>query len=108
MCAAQRKEIGMAGLLLDPAATRARARILVVEDDTNIREFCRLLLRQQYDVVTAENGRLALDVLAQQPVDLVLTDLQMPVMGGMELLEQIRLHHPEVDAVVLTAHATVD
>ena len=98
----------MAGLLLDPAATRPRARILVVEDDTNIREFCRLLLRQQYEVFTAENGRLALDVLAQQQVDLVLTDLQMPVMGGMELLEQLRLHHPEVDAVVLTAHATVD
>lgn len=98
----------MSDLLLDPAATRARPRILVVEDDTNIREFCRLLLRQQYDVLTAEHGKAAVDVLAEQPMDLVLTDLQMPMMGGIELLEHIRQHHPEVDTVVLTAHATVD
>jgi len=102
------KEIGMADLLIDHAVAPPRVRILVVEDDTNIREFCRLLLRQRYDVLTAEHGREAVALLAEHPVDLVLTDLQMPVMGGLELLQHIRLHHPEVDSVVLTAHATVD
>lgn len=98
----------MADLLLDPASTRTRPAILVVEDDKNIREFCRLLLRQQYDMFTAEHGGQALEILRAQQIDLVLTDLQMPVMGGMELLVQIRQNHPDVDAVILTAHATVE
>lgn len=98
----------MADLLLDPTLARSRARLLVVEDDQHIRDFCRLLLRQQYDVTTAENGRVAVDILAAQPIDLVLTDLQMPLMGGMELLQHIRQNHPDVDTIILTAHATVE
>lgn len=94
--------------LLGVAAPAARARILVVEDDTNIRTFCQRLLRLSYEVAVAEHGGVALELLRSQPFDLVLTDLQMPVMGGLELLEQIRQHHPDIDAVVLTAYATVD
>lgn len=94
--------------LADPALRGARAQLLVVEDDDMIRDFCRLLLRQQYDVAVAANGAIAVELLARQPFDLVLTDLQMPVMGGMELLQHIRQHHPDVDTIMLTAFATVD
>ncbi|NTU82413.1 MAG: response regulator [Chloroflexales bacterium] len=98
----------MADLQLGTATPAARARLLVVEDDANIRTFCQRLLRMSYDVEAAEHGAAALVLLRERPFDLVITDLQMPVMGGMELLEQLRQHYPECDALVLTAHATVD
>lgn len=97
----------MADLLLSPGIP-TRARILIVEDDQNIRTFCHRLLRLTYDVATAENGTAAVELLAQQPFDLVISDLQMPGMSGIELLEHIRQQHPDVDTIVLTAYATVD
>jgi len=97
----------MADLLIG-ASTPQRARILVVEDDTNIRTFCQRLLRLNYDVATAENGAVAVDLLQKQPFDLVLTDMQMPMMDGMQLLHHIRQKHSDIDVVMLTAFATVD
>ncbi|MBK9710984.1 MAG: response regulator [Kouleothrix sp.] len=85
------------------------SRLLVVEDDTNVRDFCVRLLRMNgYQVAAAENGRIALERLKNTQYDLVFTDLQMPEMGGIELLHQLRQHHPETDAIVFTAHATVE
>jgi putative nucleotidyltransferase with HDIG domain len=98
----------MADQLLGTAAPLQRAQILVVEDDANIRTFCQRLLRLSYDVDTAEHGGLALELLRTKGYDLVLTDMQMPVMGGIELLQQIRQHYPDTDTVILTAYATVD
>ena len=67
------------------------SRLLVVEDDTNVRDFCVRLLRMNgYQVVAAENGRVALDRLGENQFDLVFTDLQMPEMGGIELLHRLR------------------
>jgi putative nucleotidyltransferase with HDIG domain len=87
----------------------AAPRILVAEDDTNVRDFCVRLLRMNgYQITAAENGRTALARLNESHYDLVLTDLQMPEMGGIELLHQLRQHHPGVDSIVMTAHATVE
>jgi putative nucleotidyltransferase with HDIG domain len=84
-------------------------RILVVEDDTNVREFCVRLLRMNgYQVASAENGRVAMERLQEHPYDIVLTDLQMPEMSGIALLHELRQHYPDTDAIVFTAHATVE
>lgn len=98
----------MADLLLGTPAPDTRPRILVVEDDANIRTYCQRLLRTIYEVEVAEHGAAALAMLREGPFDLVIADLQMPVMGGIDLLEQIRLHHAECDSLIMTAHATVD
>ncbi len=85
------------------------SRLLVVEDDTNVRDFCVRLLRMNgYQVVAAENGRVALDRLGENQYDLVFTDLQMPEMGGIELLHRLRQDYPDIDSIVFTAHATVE
>ena len=85
------------------------SRLLVVEDDTNVRDFCVRLLRMNgYQVVAAENGRVALDRLGENQFDLVFTDLQMPEMGGIELLHRLRQDYPDIDSIVFTAHATVE
>ncbi|HEU5099756.1 MAG TPA: HD domain-containing phosphohydrolase [Roseiflexaceae bacterium] len=90
-------------------ATLPASRLLVVEDDTNVRDFCVRLLRMNgYQVVAAENGRVALERLSEDQFDLVFTDLQMPEMGGIELLHRLRQDYPEIDSIVFTAHATVE
>lgn len=65
--------------------------ILIVDDEFGLAEMMRDLLREYgYDVCLAINGRLALDILREQPVDLVITDVMMPVMDGHELASAIR------------------
>ena len=89
--------------------TSAPSNLLIVEDDTSVRDFCVRLLRMHgYQVAAAENGRAALERLREAQYDLVFTDLQMPEMGGIELLYELRQHYPETDAIVFTAHATVE
>jgi putative nucleotidyltransferase with HDIG domain len=85
------------------------SQLLVVEDDTNVRDFCVRLLRMNgYQVMAAENGRVALERLRENQYDLILTDLQMPEMGGIELLHRLREYYPDIDSIVFTAHATVE
>jgi DNA-binding response OmpR family regulator len=81
-----------------------RGRILVVEDDEDMRENLRRLLGGAgYDVCLAPSGIEAMALLCGQPYDLVLTDLVMPDMGGLELLTEIRHQHQHLPVVFLTA-----
>lgn len=85
------------------------ARLLVVEDEPDIRDICvRLLRRGGHQVVAAENGQVALDRMREASIDLVLTDIQMPKMSGMELLHELRQRYPDTDVIVFTAHTTVE
>lgn len=85
------------------------SRILVAEDETIARENLALILgKEGYEVVTAENGAQALLELARAEFDLVLTDLNMPDTGGMEILEHCLHTHPDIEVMVLTGYATVD
>jgi putative nucleotidyltransferase with HDIG domain len=98
----------MAVVRFGPEAPRPRPHILVVEDDRYVRDFCRLLLHQDYNVATVAHGQEAIAALSHNNYDLVLTDLHMPVVNGIDLIRHIRQHHPDTDTVVITAHATVD
>src|SRR5436309_1463516 len=91
---------------MTPAGT---IRLLVVEDDTTVRDFCVRLLRMNgYQVASSTNGVEALERLREQCYDLVFTDLQMPQMGGIALLQEMRQRYPDIDTIVFTAHATVE
>jgi DNA-binding response OmpR family regulator len=68
--------------------------ILIVDDEFGLAEMLREMLREyDYDVSVAINGRLALDILKERPIGLVITDMMMPVMDGVELASAI--HHSE-------------
>lgn len=83
--------------------------ILVVDDEKPIREGChRVLTGKGYEVVGAENGQIALDLLAERAIDIVLLDLKMPVMGGEEILGIIRETYPDIPVIIITGHGTVD
>ena len=77
----------------------------MVDDDPGILDLVRELLSSAYEVDTATNGRQALEHLQGCPYDLVLTDMVMPDMGGMELVKHLRIHYPEVPVLVFTGYA---
>ncbi len=83
--------------------------VLVVEDEAIVRELIvHVLQRAGYWVLAATDGNDALNTLRDQPVDLILTDLRMPSMDGIELLQEVRKQHPSVDTIVLTAYGSID
>ena len=83
--------------------------VLVADDERAIREGChRVLAGQGYEVLGAENGQVALDLLAKKHVDILLLDLKMPVMGGEEVLEIARKTYPDIPVIIITGHGTVD
>ena len=87
----------------------AREQILVVDDEANLRRVLSAqLARDGYEVHTAEDGEAALSFLREHHVDLVITDLRMPHLGGMDLLRAALREDPNLPVVILTAHGTVD
>jgi YesN/AraC family two-component response regulator len=83
-----------------------KAKILVVDDERGIREGCkRILAAEGHLVDVAENGKVALEMVKSKTYDLMLIDLMMPVMGGIELMEQVRKIDPEAIMIVITGFA---
>src|SRR5882672_7312746 len=83
--------------------------ILVVDDEPNLRRVLSAQLeRDGYDVHTAEDGEQALSILKEHHIDLVITDLRMPRIDGMELLRRAQKIDAELPVVMITAHGTVD
>lgn len=84
------------------------ARVLIVDDERKMRRVLQILLEQLgLQSVPSENGEEALDLFRAEKFDLVLTDLKMPGMSGVELLSHLRSLDPDVPVIVLTAHGTV-
>jgi DNA-binding NtrC family response regulator len=84
-------------------------RILIVDDERRMADVLQLVLeRAGYSVRTCAGGEAALRLVADRPVDLVLTDLKMPGLGGVELLERIKADTPDLPVVLMTAYATVE
>jgi two-component system response regulator AtoC len=85
------------------------ARILVADDEPGLREFLAdALALDDHVVVTAADGRAAAKLLDERGFDLVITDLKMPGLDGLQLLRKVRGEQPEVEVIVMTAHGTVD
>ncbi len=83
------------------------SRVLVVEDSRTQAEVFRFILEDAgFAVVTAENGRLGMAAIATHAPDVVLTDLEMPEMNGLELVEAVRAQHPFIPVVLMTAHGS--
>lgn len=86
-----------------------KTRILFVDDEARFRDTCcRLLTGRGYDVITAENGQIALDILSKSRVDIILLDLKIPVMSGEEVLEVIAKEYSDIPVVIITGNGTID
>ena len=83
--------------------------ILIVDDEDIIRESLSFVLTKEgYDVKEAPNGKAAIEMLKTSDFDLVLTDLEMPEMKGIELLEHVAHTHPETLVMIITAYGSID
>ena len=83
--------------------------ILVVDDEKNYPLVLSAVLQEEgFETLTANSGEEALDIIDHSDVDLVLTDMKMPKMDGIELLERIKLKDAELPVIMMTAHGTVE
>jgi DNA-binding NtrC family response regulator len=83
--------------------TSSRPTVLVVDDEIGPREAFKLVLEDQFNVLTADGGHAALKTLAEHPVDVITLDLMMPSLSGVETLRKIRAVDSDVEVVVVSA-----
>lgn len=83
-------------------------RLLIVDDDKNTRDGLERALKRNYDVVVAESAERALSLLRDGNFDIVLSDMRMPGMDGMTLLQRALASHPELICILLTAYGNVE
>ena len=86
-----------------------RIRLLVVDDEQTIRRLCMTVGESLgFSCLEAESGDAALALLdEQQPIHMVLTDMVMPTMSGLEFLEQVKKSFPRIEVAVMTGHGSV-
>lgn len=85
-----------------------KKRILVIDDEMSPRESVKLVLKDKYIVSTASGAAEGIGHMTQNPVDLVVLDIQMPGMDGITALQEIKKRHPETEVVLLTAYGTFE
>jgi DNA-binding NtrC family response regulator len=88
-------------------AGRLRPVVLVVDDDPGVRESFRLILEDDHDLLEAADGAQALDLARSTPVDLVLLDVRLPGIDGIEVLERIKAFDDGIEVILVTAVQTV-
>jgi two-component system response regulator PilR (NtrC family) len=94
---------------IDHPRPEPRPRVLVADDERSMRELLAIVLRREgYDVVVAESGQQAIDALERQPIDMVISDLRMPDMSGVDVLRAAKQVDPEMVAIVVTAFASTE
>jgi len=87
----------------------AKARILVVDDDRKVRSFCREVLElQNFSVEEAENGAKALKKLEKTSFSLILSDIMMPDISGLDLASKVRGKYPDTFVILITGHASIN
>ena len=94
----------------DPSGANGidRAKVLVVEDDPDIRKILELFLTEKaFRVKSAESATQALEMLAEEPIDLILSDVRMPGMSGLDLLRHLKERDPEIQLVLMSAYSSV-
>jgi PAS domain S-box-containing protein len=84
------------------------ARVLVVDDELGPRESLRMLLKPSYQIQTAESGRAALDQIPAYRPDIVILDIKMPEMDGLEVLRRVKRIDPAIEVVMITAYASLE
>jgi two-component system response regulator PilR (NtrC family) len=91
------------------AADRRQARILVVDDERSMRELLAIVLRREgYEVLLAESGRAAIELLERQPVDILISDIKMPDVSGVDVLRAAKKIDQDILGIMITAFASTE
>ena len=93
--------------IADRPAGVESSRILIVDDERSMREMLEILLRREgYDVTTAENGSAAIALLQKHPFDMLISDVQMPDISGVEVLRTAKALNPSIIGIMITAYGS--
>ncbi|TVR51440.1 MAG: sigma-54-dependent Fis family transcriptional regulator [Spirochaetaceae bacterium] len=85
------------------------SRVLIVDDEDGIRDILRDILQdEQYTVFSAADGIEGLDVLRHHPIDVVLLDVWLPRMGGIDVLKEIKANYTDTEVVIISGHGNID
>ncbi len=99
----------MAYSLLIPADMEtSKPHILIVDDEMGPRESLKMILNPYYTVHVADRGAQAIEMLKEIPVDLVTVDLKMPGLTGINVLEKVKEHDPDIEAIIITGYGSLD
>ena len=91
------------------AATTGASRVLVVDDERSMREVLSIVLKRDgHEVLAAEDGAAAVEVMKKERVDILITDIRMPQMNGVDVLREAKRIDPEIISIVMTAFASTD
>ena len=94
---------------ITPATDRRPPRILVVDDERSMRELLAIVLRREgYEVLLAENGRTAVDMLEREPIDLLISDIKMPDLSGVDVLRAAKKIDQDILGIMITAFASTE
>lgn len=85
---------------------KPRGKLLTVDDEDSVRQSMHVIFKDEYDVFMAGDGLTAIELAKQNDIDVVVTNISMPGMRGIELLERLKSLKPDIEVIMLTAHAT--
>ncbi len=92
-----------------PRQDASLPRVLVVDDERSMRELLAIVLKREgYEVLLAENGRTAIEMLGRGSIDLLISDIKMPDMSGVEVLRAAKKADPDIPGIMITAFASTD
>src|SRR4249919_1688059 len=93
----------------EPAPDQRQPRILVVDDERSMRELLAIVLRREgYEVLLAENGRGAIEILEREPVDILISDIKMPDLSGVDVLRAAKRIDQDILGIMITAFASTE
>jgi len=94
--------------VIEPTPAKRRGLLLIVDDEDGPRQSLRVIFKDEYDLLMAEDGPTAIELAQKHPVDVVMLDIRMAGMSGIEVLERLKSVNPEIEAIMITAFETTD
>ena len=95
-------------LITATPAPKRRGTLLIVDDEEGPRMSLRVIFKDQYDLLMAEDGPTAIELAQKNEIDVAVLDIRMAGMSGIEVLERLRFVKPEIEAIMITAYETTD
>jgi signal transduction histidine kinase len=95
-------------LLIPLHMETSKPHVLIVDDEMGPRESLKMILNPYYTVHVADRGAQAIEMLKEIPVDLVTLDLKMPGLTGINVLERVKAHDPDIEAIIITGYGSLD
>jgi putative nucleotidyltransferase with HDIG domain len=92
---------------MTPESAKTKPTLLVIDDEAGPRDALKVILRPFFNIQTAESASAAIDVLNSQPIDLITLDQKLPDRQGLDLLQDIKYHHANVEVIIITGYGSL-